>query len=91
MRKYLNIIKNFFQTTYSYFFIFVFLIFAVYILVIIYQNVYGIYQTDKEPTTMAGSKNLLNLTLYQEIVEKKETKQSPYRPSNLSNPFFANF
>ena len=87
MKKYLNLLKNFLLASYTYIFIFIFFIISIYILVIIYQNVSAIYQEDTQTAAVSENKSLLNLTLYQEIIDKKEAKQLPYKTDAFNNPF----
>jgi len=86
MEKYLNIIKPFIIKTYAYFLFGFFIAYSLYITFFIYTSISNIYQVD-ELTINNSKKNLFNSALFEDIVKKKEAKQSPNIISNINNPF----
>lgn len=86
MKKYFEILKKIILRSYNYFFIGLFLFYAIYLLFFIYTNLFS-FQNTNTPTTASNYK-ILNISKYQEIVTKKDNKQDPLRPNNITNPFF---
>lgn len=86
MKKYIVILKKIILRSYNYFFIGLFLIYAIYLLFFIYHNLFSFQDTNTQTATT--NNKILNISKYQEIVSKKDNKQDPFQPNNIINPFF---
>lgn len=86
MEKYFNKIKPFILKTYAYFLFGIFIAFSLYIVFFMYSSISNIYQVD-ELTINNAKKSLFNSSLFEDIVKKKEAKQSPNIINNVNSPF----
>lgn len=85
MKKILAILKKSISQVYLLLIIIAVSLFSAYLIYFAYKNMYDMYRMENETTTSV--KNIVNLSDYQAMVEKKADKQSPAYFSNIKNPF----